>query len=257
MRLEKFGLAKLAHDKPDFFWPMTREEQKAQGQPGFDTEEYTYPKGFKCPVCEKSFVSTLARESKIRIKSVDFDLHPICHPVDPNFYEAIMCPKCGYCAVRTHFQNITHRQADVILAEISPNFIYHDYPEELTAEMALEKYELALINSLTKKANDGEIAYICMKIMWIYKSKGDMENHKKFVELTLNGFTNALMSEDLPIMGMQDDTITYLLGALNMFLENKQEALKLLSGVIVSKTASTRLKDRARDLKDGIKPLGT
>ena len=216
----------------------------------FNISDYTYTKQFDCPVCDEHFVSNVVRESKMRYRSVDFDLHPVCEPINPNFYDVVICPKCGYGAMKEYFGVIASRQADMILAEITPNFTVRDYPAELDADMAIKRYEHALRCSMAKKAKDGEKAYICMKLMWFHRLKGDVENQKKFAELTLKGFNNALATERLPIMGLTDDTITYLLGALYMVLGDNKSSIRYLSEVVVSKTASDRLKDKARNLKD-------
>jgi len=216
----------------------------------FNISDYTYSKQFDCPVCEERFASNIVRESKMRYRSVDFDLHPVCEPINPNFYDVVICPKCGYGAIKEYFDRIGSRQADMILAEISPTYKVFDYPAELDADMAIKRYEHVLRCAVAKNAKDGEKAYIYMKMMWFCRLKGDVENQKRLAELTLNGFSAALANEKLPIMGLTDDTITYLLGALYMVLGDEKSAIRYLSEVVVSKSASDRLKDKARNLKD-------
>jgi len=219
----------------------------------FEINNYIHAKKFDCPVCEAEFFSNVVRESRVRVRSIDFDLHPICQHIDPNFYDVVICPKCGYAAMRDYFQNIISRQADLIKQEITPKFKVQDYPTQLSVDMAIKRYEQALMTSMAKNAKDGEKAYICMKIMWLHKTKNDTDKQKQFAKLSLKGFTTALTNEDLPIMGLNGDTITYLLGALCIVLEENESALRHLSEVVVSKTASGRLKEKARDLKDQIR----
>jgi len=257
-KLKKFGLSDVAKDKPDIFKPETQEdvekhiidkEKTAQ----FNLENYVYAKRFNCPVCDTNFTAIVVKESRLRVQTVEFDLYPVCQHINPNFYDIIICPQCGYAAVKNYFYNITSRQAGFIMTEIAPNYIAQDYPDQLDIDMAIERYELALLCSMVKNAKDGEKAYICLKLMWFYRLKGDTVNQKQFAQLTLQGFASALVKEDLPIMGLQGDTITYLLGALYMILEDKKSALKYLSNVVVSRTASERLKDKARELRDVMK----
>ena len=259
-RLGKFGLSDVPKNSPRIFdFELDMQGEKVGGSPSeekgasFDIDSYVYAKQFNCPVCEKSFETKIIKESKIRVLSVDFDLHPVCHPINPNFYDVIICQDCGYAAVKDFFHNIASRQADLISAEITPNYIAQNYPAQLDVDMAIERYELALLNSTVKNARDGEKAYICMKLMWFYRIKGDVDNQKLFAELALKGFSNALIKEELPIMGLNGDTITYLLGALYLLLDDKKSALRFLSEVVTSKTASDRLKDRARGLREDTK----
>jgi len=259
-RLDKFDLADVPKNRPNIFdFELDMQGEKVGGvlnkeriEP-FDTDYYIYIKQFNCPVCERSFEAKLIKESKLRVLSVEPDLHPICQPIDPNYYDVIICHKCGYTAAKGFFSNIAGRQADMILADITPKFVAPDYPDQLDVDMAIERYELALLNSLVKNGRDGEKAYYCMKLMWFYRIKGDIDNQKLFAELTLKGFSGALIKDDLPIMGLHIDTITYLLGALYTLLGDKKSALRFLSDVVVSKTASDRLKDRARSIKDQMK----
>ena len=257
-RLKKFGLSDVAQGRSDIFEPEIQENSEShifnkEKSAPFNIENYVYAKRFNCPVCEANFTANVVKESRLRVQTVEFDLHPVCQYINPNFYDVIVCSKCGYGAVKNYFYNITERQASLILKDIAPNYIAQDYPAELDIDMAIERYELALLCSLVKNARDGEKAYICLKLMWFHKLKGDEENQKRLAKLTLQGFTSALAKEDLPIMGLQGDTITYLLGALYKILEDKASALKYLSNVVVSRTASDRLKDKARDLKDTMK----
>ena len=263
--LSKFGLCDVAKNKPgvfDFELDMqggTQAQNVAETSilkeetADFDVSGYIYAKQFNCPVCEKGFTTNIARESKVRVLSVDFDLHPTCQYINPNFYDIIVCPECGYAAAKDYFNIIAGRQAAMLLAEIAPNYTAQEYPDRLDVDMAIERYELALLNSVVKNGKLGEKAYLCMKLMWFYRLKGDVSRQKLFAELTLKGFSAALVQEDLPIMGLNGDTITYLLGALYMVLEDNINALKLLSNVVVSKSASDRLKDKARNLKDEMK----
>ena len=259
-KLNKFGLSDVPKNIPKVFdFELDMQGEKVGYVPNkgkeasFNIDNYIYVKQFKCPVCEKSFDANIVKESRLRVLSVDFDLHPVCSPINPNFYDVIICNECGYASVKDCFHNIASRQADLISKEISPNYIAQNYPTQLDADMAIERYELALLNAMVKNAKDGEKAYICMKLMWFYRIQGDVDNQKLFAEMTLKGFSNALIKDDLPIMGLNGDTITYLLGALYMLLDDKKSALRFLSDVVVSKTASDRLKDRARSLKEDMK----
>ena len=176
-------------------------------------------------------------------------MHPIYEPIDPNFYDIIICPKCGFAAVRMMFNKITSKQSELIAEKITPNFKPPVYPPVLSVDQAIERYKLALLNAMVKNAKDGEKAYICLKLIWMYKTKGDEENRLNFVKLTKSGFLNAMAKEHFPIMGLQDSTVTYLLGLLATETKEYDEALRFISNVIISKTASERLKERARDLK--------
>jgi uncharacterized protein (DUF2225 family) len=250
--LHKFGLASVANKQTEIFVP---EVEKIKGvkekEPApFNIDDYVYEKKFKCPVCEQHFTCDAVKESKIKVQSIEFDLRPICVPVDPLFYGIVVCKTCGYSAVNRVFDKITKKQIDQIVSDIAPNFVYQPYPKEPELDMVIDRYKLALLNAVVKQSKDGEKAYICMKLTWLYRMKGnELENELKFAKLTVSGFNNALANESCPILGLEEGTILCLLGAFSMTLGDNAGALKILSSVITSNRVSNRLKDRARDLK--------
>ena len=253
--LDKYGLSAVAEKKQEVFTPNLSAQKLEQKEDAlkYNVDSYVYAKKFDCPVCGHNFKSNVIRESKIRVQSIDFDLRPICTPIDPILYNIIVCDSCGYSAVNKTFSKITNRQSEIILSEITPHFKPQPYPKEPEVEMAIERYKLALLNAIVKKAKDGEKAYICMKITWLYRIKGnDLVNEQRFADLTVKGFTSALANEYAPIMGLEEGTVLCLLGAFSMFLGQNESALKFLSELILYQNASDRLKERARDLKNEI-----
>ena len=141
----------------------------------------------------------------------------------------------------------------MVRSEISPNFKAVPYPREPKVDDAIERYKLALLCAVVRQCKNGEKAYICMKLTWLYKIKGkEAKNEKKFAQLAIQGFASALLEERLPIMGLEESTILYLIAAFSKFIGDQKNALKILSKVITSPRSSDKIKDRARDLKDEI-----
>jgi len=144
---------------------------------------------------------------------------------------------------------ISDTQKKLILQNITPHFKNVDYPQKLTVAMAIERYKLALLNTIIRETSMGEKAYFCMKLAWLSRVNSDIASRNNFAKLAISAYKTALAQEKLPIMSLSDDTILYIMAAFYSFLEDYEESLKLLSTVVVSKTASDKLKDRARDLK--------
>lgn len=256
--LTKFGLAKVVEKQEAVFKaPPQKQETKKEKEIEFNIKDYIYEKKFTCPVCHYETTSNVVKEKKIRIDTVEFDLHLKCTPIDPTYYDIVICSHCGYSATKNSFKYLHERQAKLVLENISPSFKNVTYPDELTVDMAIDRYKLALLNSMVKQGKSGEKAYICMKICWLYRIKGDDDSLKKFAHLAIVGYKNALAQENLPIMGLSDNTIMYIMAAFSKVINEYDGALKILSDVIISKTASERLKDRARDLKTELITLKT
>ena len=64
------------------------------------------------------------------------------------------------------------------------------------------------------------------------------------------GFLNAMQTENFPICGMEEMTFLYVTADLARRSGEKEQAIKILGTVITSRSATAKLKDKARDLKD-------
>lgn len=247
--LEKFGLDHLKEMKLE-----TSKDSQAEAlkKKQINIKDYIFEKTFDCPVCYKQFKANVVRSSKLKLDKIDEDLCPTYVNIEPLCYEAIVCINCGYSGLKQNFSSITERQGEFILSTITPRFKPVIYPDEITIDMAIERFKLVLVNSLVKRAKDSEKGYICLKISWLYKMKQDKKNELIFTKEAYNALMAALTSEVPPLFGLDENTVLYLLAISCYKLSNYDEALRLLPKIILSKSISPRLKDRAIDLKDKI-----
>ena len=84
--------------------------------------------------------------------------------------------------------------------------------------------------------------------------KADCLNKEK--EMLLNAYEGFVVSrekENFPICGMDEYTFDYLLADLAARLQKYDMAVNFASNVILSRTAPSRIKEKARDLRDSIK----
>ena len=123
---------------------------------------------------------------------------------------------------------------------------------QLNADLALERFKLALLNAIIKRAPDSERAYLCMKIVWLYRIKADKQNENAFIEYAYKGFTSALENERFPLLGMERNTVLYVSAAYARMLGLYSDSLKILGELLLSPKISTRLKDKAWDMKQEI-----
>lgn len=230
-------------------------------------EPYVFGKNYTCPLCNKEFKNPTVKSSKARMIGSDQDLRPRYEGINPLKYDVILCPHCGYAGLERYFKNVTQVQKEWIKEKICSAYKRREEKSTFTYEDAFQRYKLALLSSITKQANDSEKAYICLKTAWLLRgwreslekdeqSVGACEKLKaqetEFLKNAKAGFEQANLKEDYPLCGMDECTVDYLVAALAVYFEEYDAALKLLSGVIASRAAGSRVKDRARDLKDEI-----
>lgn len=238
--------------------------------PKVKEEDFLFDKKVTCPCCDKEFLSKTVKTGKPRLLGSDTDMRPKYAGIEPLKYEAIVCPHCGYAALGKFFGNLASSQIKLIREQISKNFTkLPKTGDTYTYDDALNRYKLALFNAIVKKAKISERAYTCLKTAWLYRAKGesisgdtptlksiieDCQNKEK--EMLLNAYEGFYVSREkeiFPICGMDETTYDYLLADIAVRLEKYEEAMNFASGIILSRNANTRIKEKARDLRDSIK----
>lgn len=242
--LEKFGITQPVVSP-------TEEGTEAPVSEVLSIDNYLFFKSFDCPCCRQPFQNWYPKEKRIRRESMDLDLRPKYTPIDRSFYEAIICPLCGYSGMISVFSQLLPYQRDVIKAQVQNQFTAVTYEPEYTVQDAIERFKYALfISGVISPNKYGTRAYIAMKLSWFYREIDDLSTSKQFTAMSLEGFKRAMAEEDPPIMGMSYDTLTYVMARQAMHLDNRDMALPLLSRVIVSRSAGSQLKNMARILKE-------
>lgn len=269
--LSRFGLGSL--EGMDLYSKPKKEEKKVEEKkapPVVHEQDFLFDKTYTCPVCDKEFKARTVKVGKAKLIGSDMDLRPKYEHVDMLKYDVIMCPCCGYAALSRYFKFLTSPQIKLIREKISMNFrSREEEPKETyTYDEALERYKLALVNAIVKMAKSSEKAYICMKTAWLLRGKGEHlnkeekgyeekkkkidEEEREFLKNALDGFLAARQSETFPMCGMDESTVDYLIAVTAAKFEQYDVAMKLISGVLVSMNANTRMKDRARAFKEQV-----
>ena len=255
--LDKLGFTKLPQIDSIFHNP-DKKKQSANSNEGdeegiFDMSQYVFLKNRICPVCDHGFADIMMLKSKCRYLYSDTDLRAYYSPLEPMFYDIVSCHFCGYTAMNSHFDQISEKQIDLITENIKPQFKYKEYPINLSVDDAEELYQLALLCATVKQVKASEKAMLCLRMAWIAREQKKTEREHKLLQVALEGFELAYEREDFPMYGMESMTLCYLMGELSRRVGRKDDALRYLGRVIVSKEASSRLKERARDVKELIK----
>ena len=229
--------------------------------------EKLFNKKYTCPICESNFLAKTVKSGKARTLRTDMDLRTIFDGIEPLKYEVVLCQNCGYAALAKFFDSITSIQHKYIEEKITPNFKpLNDEGEEYSYDQALARYKVAFANTVVKMGKASECAYICLKTGWLCRSYQDdlkaketqdeqmLEKlaamEKEYLLKAYQYFTKAVSSENFPICGMDENTVDYLMAVLAMECGEYSVSGKLLSKLITSPMCASRVKDKARDVKD-------
>ena len=234
-----------------------------------EEKDMIFEKSYVCPVCETSFTSKTVKSGKARLIGTDQDLRARYKGIDPGKYDVLLCPCCGYAALARYFSELTSTQAKLIREKISQSVHISSYNDEIYSyEQALERYRIALVNAVIKKAKVSEGAFICLKSAWLLRGYAESlretgnpdekllqklaTQESEYLEKAYNGFVDAKQTENFPICGMDEVTIDYLIAALAVHSQKYDVASKLVGSLLTNNAASSRIKDKARDLKEQI-----
>lgn len=270
--LEKFGLDRM--DTEHIFDEEKKEEVVAV-QPVVQKEvhtekEFLLEKSIRCPVCDQVFKTKMVKTGRVKRLEPDFDLRPRFQYIDTNKYDVSSCPKCGYTAMNRYFSHLSSGQIKMIDEGVRQKFkpSAQTETEEYTYDDAIERYKLALYNTLVKKGKASEKAFECLKISWLYRGKVEelmassgenseavtecQKEEKLYYEQAYDGFIKAIASESFPMCGMEESTINLLVASMAFKLEKYDIASRFVSLVLTSHAAGRSAKERAMDLKESI-----
>ena len=270
--MSKFGIE--LDDDMEIFEDEKKEAPLAGAVTGpaeLKEEDYLLEKSAKCPLCDAPFKVKVVKNGKVKQIETDDVLRPVFKEMDANKYNVTVCTVCGYATLNNAFKPLPAAQAKLIREKISANFNGSSFLTDdptYSYDMAVERYKLALINSVVKKGRISERANICLRAGWVvrgkrlslnpsdpkYKAKEMecMKQEDEFFKNALDGFVKATMTEDYPMCGMDESTVDFLITNLAIHFKKYDLASKTIARLLSSPSTNRRIKDKAYDLKEQV-----
>jgi len=228
-------------------------EKQVKNQSGMQAKEKTeadflFDSEVECPVCHHGIAVRRLKRSALRLKSRDTDFMPVYEHINPLYYDIWVCNHCGYAASESSFhQPLTKAEIEAVLQNISVKWRARNYPRFYDADVAVERYKLALLCAAIRKARTIDIAMLCLKLGWVYRSKQDTEKETNCLLQALSGLKLIFEKGPFPVAGMDESSLAFLIGELSRRVGQYDEALKYLRQVILDRNAKNSLRERARD----------
>lgn len=209
-----------------------------------------YEREITCPVCETHFKAKTVKKEGYKAQHRDSDSFIHYLNVNPYFYDVLICNKCGYAAMESDFYKLKSHQIPSIKENITPKWQGKVYPELYDVNIAIERYKMALLNSVYINAVASRKAMTCLRLGWMYRILEDEDKELAFLQQAAEGFEAAYFDESFPIYKMDKFSVIYLLGELYRRIGNFEKAMSWFSQVILPVEAPPKLKEKARDQKD-------
>lgn len=221
-----------------------------------DITNRLYDKSYTCPVCDKKFKSRDIKKGKTVFVNMDLGLRGKFEPIMPDYYYVVICDGCGYAAVTKTFLKTNGKHIKAIEKNVNKNYHPKVYPPVYDAEIAIDRYKIALYFAHIKDSDISEKAYIAQKIAFIASDIGDNELELEYNIHAYNWYKDAYIEENFPIMDMSENQFLYNLAYLAYKTGNIDESKKTLGKLIVKKDITPLLKEKMEDLLELIKKEG-
>ena len=270
--LEKFGL------KADSALDITKEETKKKASAKATTQEkqvmteedYLLKKEMECPVCDSKFPVLLVKTGKAKMIGQEFDLRPRHEGVDTIKYDVVSCPNCGYSAMTKAFGPLSSTQRKWVREAVCDNY-RGETPVDRTTysyEEAVDRYKLALVCAMARRAKLSEKSYICLKLSWLRRTQYKLlpegteeekavknevkEEIQGFYQQAYEGFKACMSKESPPYYGMDSNTLEFMLANMAMYFKDYDYASQTVSRLLTSPNTNSRVKDKCLNLKEQI-----
>ncbi len=183
-----------------------------------------YDKKVKCPVCEFEFSTKKVRSSKLRLLKRDEDFLNHYKSENPIKYNIFVCPKCGFSAWESRYEQFKPENKGLILKNITAKWVPRDFGGERSLDDAIEAYKLALLNGMFLKCTNLEQANTCLNIAWLYRLKEEVDEEIRFMTMARDRFMDAYNGESLSGTNMDESKLSYLIGELSRRINDKNQA---------------------------------
>ncbi len=208
-----------------------------------------------CANCSSTFNAPTPRYQRLRLKESHENLRAEYEGTEPVFYEVIHCPHCGYTRLKNNFDKLNDLQRKLYRDEVGNKFRNRNKDIVVDVDKALENYKFGLITAKSMELPASEVAILFYKVSWLQQITGDASGYINSVAKSYVWLEKALAEESFPVQNIDEVTAEYLMSVFAKDFGDYTCSLKHIGVVLTSSTASDRLKNRARDLKDVVVKL--
>lgn len=185
-----------------------------------------------CAFCGGMFKTSRVRPSFKKSILTESDFYKHYKEVNPDYYVVRVCPICGFSSTEHFAEKFTAEQKGRFEQKVATNWNGRDYGGERSWDDALQTFKLALVCAQLKEESERVTAGILHHIAWLYRSRGETEQEKRFLRFALDSYVKVYEVEGID---GNNARLMYLMGELNRRLGNYLEAVRWFGRVIQDK----------------------
>lgn len=207
--------------------------------------DFLYEVEKNCPVCEETVMVTKVR-SRLTMVKQDTDFCTYYQGVNPYYYTVWVCPHCGFAAPEAEFGGLVHDRVKTFLQGKKVNI---DFSGTRTREQAYNTYRLAIFYGDMAGIQTSKLGGLYLRLGWLYREGEQSEEEKAALVKAAEYYERAMTYERMPIGGMSEVALMYLLGELFRRTDKLEEALLFYNRVVANPQAKMekRILELARD----------
>jgi len=219
----------------------------------------TYVKKMECLNCKDKFTTMKIRSRFVRVIKHESDFKPIYsgQELHPLFYNVAVCPHCGFSFTEDFSPYFGPGVREEIAQTITSLWSGRSFCEERTIDEAIETYNLAYLSASIKKEKALTMAGLTLRIAWLCKDKGAINDEKRFKSIARDLYTEAYAQGDYVGTQMSETRVLYMMAELSWQIGDEEASVRNFSRVIESQRTSTEphLIDMAKERWQEIREL--
>lgn len=187
-------------------------------------DNYLFDKEVTCHVCNMTFTTKKPRIRKIPVEKKDADFHIWYKEVNPVFYNVWVCPNCGFSVTESEHKPLNMEKKSLVLKHVSVKWNKRDYGRERNWDQAVETHKLAIFMGQLLKKPSGYLGGLSLRLAWLYREVNS-PHEETYLQHALAYLEKAYAEEEFPIAGLDEVSLSYLIGELKRSTGEPKEAI--------------------------------
>lgn len=187
-------------------------------------DKYLFDKEVTCHVCNMTFTTKKPRIRKIPVEKKDADFHIWYKEVNPVFYNVWVCPNCGFSVTESEHKPLNIESKSLVLKHVSFKWNKRDYGSERNWDQAVETHKLAIFMGQLLKKPNGYLGGLSLRLAWLYREMNS-PHEETYLQHALSYLEKAYAEEEFPIAGLDEVSLSYLIGELKRSTGEPKEAI--------------------------------